>query len=145
MILMAAPGTPNDEIGARLRIRRAKWSACGERASLSNDWRGWKNETVQDVPGLISPERVLEVRAWACERRGKLGLPLSGLSVADVAKHAHERGIVRRISDSTVCRWLHEDAIRPWQHRCSIFARDRQWQSKAARILDLYAGTWAGV
>jgi len=74
----------------------------------------------------------------------KLGLPLSRLSVADVARQAERSGLVARISDSTVWRWLHEDAIRPWQHRCWIFPRDPQFQEKAARILDLYARTWQG-
>ena len=71
-----------------------------------------------------------------------LGLPLSRLSVADVARHAERLGLVARISDSTVWRWLHEDAIRPWQHRCWIFPRDPHFQAKAARILDLYARCW---
>ncbi len=53
-------------------------------------------------------------------------------------------GLVARISDSTVWRWLHEDAIRPWQHRCWIFPRDPHFQAKAARILDLYARCWQG-
>jgi len=69
---------------------------------------------------------------------------LSRLSVADVAREAQRCGLVARISDSTVWRWLHEDAIRPWQHRCWIFPRDPQFQAKAARILDLYARTWQG-
>ena len=60
-----------------------------------------------------------------------LGLPLSRLSVADVARHAQRCGLVARISDSTIWRWLHEDAIRPWQHRCWIFPRDPQFQAKA--------------
>ena len=49
-----------------------------------------------------------------------------------------------RISDSTVWGWLHEDAIRPWQHRCWIFPRDPQFQAKAGRILDLYERRWQG-
>lgn len=73
-----------------------------------------------------------------------MGLPLSRLSVADVARHAERSGLVARISDSTVWRWLHEDAIRPWQHRCWIFPRDPLFQAKAGRILDLYAHTWEG-
>jgi hypothetical protein len=73
-----------------------------------------------------------------------LGLPLSRLSVADVAQYARQSGLVARISDSTVWRWLHEDAIRPWQHRCWIFPRDPHFQAKAGRILDLYARTWQG-
>jgi hypothetical protein len=64
--------------------------------------------------------------------------------VADVARHAERSGLVARISDSTVWRWLHEDAIRPWQHRCWIFPRDPHFQFKAARILDLYARCWQG-
>jgi len=71
-------------------------------------------------------------------------LPLSRLSVADVARHAQCSGVVARISQSTVWRWLHEDAIRPWQHRCWIFPRDAQFQAKAGRILDLYARCWHG-
>jgi DDE superfamily endonuclease len=73
-----------------------------------------------------------------------LGLPLSRLSVADVARHAQHSGLVARISDSTVWRWLHEDAIRPWQHRCWIFPRDPHFQAKAGRILDLYERCWQG-
>ncbi|EQD33510.1 transposase, partial [mine drainage metagenome] len=41
-------------------------------------------------------------------------------------------------------RWLHEDAIRPWQHRTWIFPRDPQFALKAGRILDLYARRWEG-
>ena len=63
---------------------------------------------------------------------------------ADVARHARQAGLVARISDSTVWRWLHEDAIRPWQHRCWIFPRDPHFQAKVGRILDLYARSWQG-
>ena len=64
--------------------------------------------------------------------------------MADVARHAQRSGLVARISNSTVWRWLHEDAIRPWQHRCWIFPRDPHFQAKAGRILDLYERRWQG-
>jgi hypothetical protein len=80
----------------------------------------------------------------ACELPASLGVPLSRLSVADVRREVEQRGLVARISDSTVWRWLHEDAIRPWQHRCWIFPRDPQFQAKAGRLLDLYARCWQG-
>jgi hypothetical protein len=51
---------------------------------------------------------------------------------------------VATISDKTVWRWLSEDAIRPWQHRCWIFPRDPEFGVKAGRILDLYARRWKG-
>jgi hypothetical protein len=87
---------------------------------------------------------VVQVKALACERPATLGLPLSRLSVADVAQQARQSGLVATISDSTVWRWLHADAIRPWQHRCWIFPRDPAFAVKAGRILDLYQRRWQG-
>jgi len=52
--------------------------------------------------------------------------------------------LVASISDSTLWRWLHEDAIRPWQHRCWIFPRDPDFEVKAGRLLDLYERKWEG-
>jgi hypothetical protein len=66
------------------------------------------------------------------------------MSLADVAREVRSSGIVARISDRTVWRWLHEDAIRPWQHRCWIFPRDPDFATKAGPILDLYEGYWNG-
>jgi hypothetical protein len=51
---------------------------------------------------------------------------------------------VATISDATIWRWLSQDAIRPWHHRCWIFPRDPDFAVKAGRILDLYAGRWEG-
>lgn len=73
-----------------------------------------------------------------------LGLPFSRLSTSDIALQAQHTGLVATISDSTVWRWLHEDAIRPWQHRCWIFPRDPDFAFKASRILDLYERVWKG-
>ena len=86
----------------------------------------------------------MQVKALACELPATRGLPLSRLSTADVAEEARRCGLVATISDTTVWRWLHEDAIRPWQHRCWIFPRDPHFAEKAGRILDLYAGHWEG-
>jgi hypothetical protein len=87
---------------------------------------------------------VVQVKALACELPATLDLPLSRLSVADVARQARQSGLVATISDSTVWRWLHADAIRPWQHRCWIFPRDPLFAVKAGRILDLYQRRWQG-
>ena len=87
---------------------------------------------------------VVQVKALACELPARLGLPLARFSVADVAQQLRLSGLVATISDSTVWRWLHADAIRPWQHRCWIFPRDPQFALKAGRILDLYQRRWQG-
>jgi hypothetical protein len=71
-------------------------------------------------------------------------VPISRWSAADIARYARQSGLVASISDSTVWRWLHEDAIRPWQHRTWIFPRDPCFLDKAGRILDLYERIWDG-
>jgi hypothetical protein len=84
------------------------------------------------------------VKAIACELPATRGLPLSRLSCSDIAREVQRSGVVATLSDTTVWRWLSEDAIRPWQHRCWIFPRDPDFAVKAGRILDLYARRWAG-
>lgn len=73
-----------------------------------------------------------------------LGAPLARWSVAELASHVRRSGLVASISDTTIWRWLDEDAIRPWQHRCWIFPRDPDFAEKAGRILDLYQRVWKG-
>jgi len=87
---------------------------------------------------------VVEIKALACELPARRGLPLARLSASDVAQEACRSGLVATLSGSTVWRWLHEDAIQPWQHRCWIFPRDPNFASKAGRILDLYERVWEG-
>lgn len=87
---------------------------------------------------------MVEVKALACELPARYGLPLSRFSAADLAREVCRAGLVASISGSTVWRWLQEDAIKPWQHRCWIFPRDPGFAGKAARILDLYERVWEG-
>jgi DDE superfamily endonuclease len=94
--------------------------------------------------GFSPPELVVKIKALACELPSLHGVPLSRWSVAEVARQACRSGLVATISDSTVWRWLHADAIRPWRHRCWIFPRDPQFLDKAGRILDLYERVWEG-
>ena len=109
-----------------------------------NDYRVWRNAHARAAPGSFPPELVVQIKALACELPATRGLPLSRFSCADIVREAQQCGIVARISDTTVWRWLHEDAIRPWQHRTWIFPRDPDFALKAGRILDLYAKQWEG-
>ena len=59
-----------------------------------------------------------------------------------MVREVRQAGLVASISGSTLWRWLHQDAIRPWYHRSWIFPRDPNFAEKAGRILDLYARTW---
>lgn len=87
---------------------------------------------------------VVKIKALACELRATLGRPLSRWSVHELTRHACASGWVASLSEATVWRWLHEDAIRPWQHRCWIFPRDPDFEAKAIRVLDLYHRQWQG-
>ena len=111
---------------------------------MKNDWRAWKNEPDRVVPGLFPPELVVQVKALACELPAQHDVPLSRWSLSELTRHVCQSGLVARLSQTTLWRWLHQDAIRPWQHRCWIFPRDPDFAAKAGRILDLYQRQWEG-
>ena len=125
-------------------IHDGKWSRCGENASLSSVSMAWKNVLDRAALGLFPPELVVQIKAIACELPAKYDLPLSRWSTEDIVNYARQSGLVATISGSTVWRWLHEDVIKPWQHRCWIFPRDPNFAAKAGRILDLYHRVWNG-
>jgi hypothetical protein len=64
--------------------------------------------------------------------------------MSEIKREVVRRGIVASIGETTLWRWLSEDAIRPWQHRCWIFPRDPAFREKAERVLGLYEGVWDG-
>lgn len=87
---------------------------------------------------------VVAVKALACELPHESGLPLSRFSIPDIKREVIRRGLVASVGETTLWRWLTEDAIRPWSHRTWIYPRDPAFQEKANRVLDLYAGRWQG-
>jgi hypothetical protein len=106
------------------------WSVCGVSGFSMSDCQGSKSDRDRAAPRFFPPEVVVQVKAIACELPATLGVPLSRLSSADIVREAQRSGIVATLSNKTVWRWLHEDAIRPWQHRTWIFPRDPQLSPK---------------
>lgn len=94
--------------------------------------------------GSFPPLAVVAVKAMACELPAETGVALSRWSAPELVVEAIDRGMVQTISASTVRRWLAEDVLKPWQHRSWIYPRDPDFATKAARVLDLYAGYWDG-
>jgi hypothetical protein len=90
------------------------------------------------------PGIVVAVKALACELPSETGLPLSRFSMAEIKREIIRRGLTASIGETTIWRWLSEDAIRPWHHRSWIFPRDPDFANKAGRVLDLYEGIWQG-
>lgn len=80
----------------------------------------------------------------ACELPYQSGIPLSRLSIPELRREVIERGIVASIGNTTLWRWLSQDAIKPWRKRSWIFPRDPEFTQKAGRVLDLYEGRWEG-
>jgi len=125
-------------------IHDGKLSACGENASLSSASMAWKNVLDRAAPGFFPPEIVVQIKAIACELPAIYEIPLSRWSTKGIVNYIRQSGLVATISGSTVWRWLNEDAIKPWQHRCWVFPRDPSFATKAGRILDLYHRVWNG-
>jgi hypothetical protein len=71
------------------------------------------------------------------------GLPLGRFSRTELHRLVIERGVTDA-SASTIWRWLHDDAIKPWQTRSWIFPRDPDFACKAGRALDLYERVFEG-
>ena len=103
----------------------------------------WPGRAAGDRPAF-PPDAVVAIKALACEMPSRRGLPLARWSVAELRTEALARGIVDRISGTTLWRWLGQDALRPWRHRSWIFPRDPRFARKAGPILDLYARRWKG-
>ncbi len=122
----------------------ARSSVNGASASSTSDSAGLRNSLARVAPGHFPPELVVQVKALACELPRQFGLPLSRWSLSELTRQVTHSGLIAHISGSTLWRWLHEDAIRPWFHQCWIFPRDPQFAVKAGRILDLYQGVWEG-
>jgi len=125
-------------------IPGGKSSANGASASSSSGWPAWKNTLDRVAPAPFPPELIVQVKALACELPATHNAPLSRWSLDELNRQVCQSGLVAQLSNSTLWRWLHEDAIRPWQHRCWIFPRDPEFALKAGRILDLYEHQWQG-
>jgi hypothetical protein len=105
--------------------------------------RGSRTSRARVARAVFPPQQVAEVKAIACELPLAHGLPLSRFSRVELHRLVIERGVTDA-SASTIWRWLHEDAIKPWQTRSWIFPRDPSFPEKAGRALDLYARIFEG-
>jgi hypothetical protein len=97
----------------------------------------------RDARGVFPPEEVAQVKAIACELPVTHGVPVSRFSRSELHRLVIERGVTDA-SPATIARWLAEDAIKPWQHRCWVFPRDPRFCERAGPVLDLYERRWEG-
>src|SRR5437016_4054642 len=128
----------------RAWTRRAKLSVNGASVSSESAWPAWRNDPASGAQRSFPPSLVVAVKALACELPYQHEVPLSRWSLPEIRREVIERGLVASIGETTLWRWLTEDAIRPWSHRSWIFPRDPDFERKASRVLDLYEGRWQG-
>jgi hypothetical protein len=87
---------------------------------------------------------VATIKALACELPAQRDQPLSRYSTADLTRLIAAHPEAPPVSRSTIWRILDRDALKPWRQQCWLFPRDPDFATKAGRVLDLYAGWWAG-
>ena len=144
IVLFAAEGARNIDIAERVGVCVdvvSKWRQRFCRHGLA----GLKDRPRSGRPRTFGSAVMAGVKALACEPPEQRAVPLSRWSSHELAVQAVTEGLVDAISSSTVRRWLHADAIKPWRYRSWIFPRDPAFAEKAARVLDLYARVFDGV
>ncbi len=142
MILYAGEGLATTEIARRLETAPrvvGRW----RKRFFEERLAGLEDRERAGRPRRFPPEQVAEVKALACELPLTHGLPLGRFSRVELHRLVVERGL-SEASASTIWRWLHDDALKPWQQRSWIFIRDPQFAGKAARVLDLYQRRFEG-
>ncbi len=144
IVLLAAGGAQNVDIARRVGVCVDVASRWRKRFCLEG-LAGLDDRPRSGRPRIFGSEVVAGVKALACEPPEESGVPLSRWCSMELASHAVTEGLVDAISSSTVRRWLHADAIKPWRYRSWIFPRDPDFATKAARVLDLYARVFDGV
>ncbi len=134
IVLMAADGVRNIDIAERVGVCvdvASRWRKRFSQQGLI----GLKDRPRSGRPRRFGSNVVSGIKALACEPPDRRDVPLSRWSSAELAFQAVSEGLVDAISSSTVGRWLHADAIKPWRYRSWIFPRDPDFALKAARVL----------
>lgn len=124
IVLAAAAGANNEEVGRRVgvseetaRTWRARWAAAGEAllaAEAEGDDRALEavvagvlaDEPRSGAPARFAPEQLCALMALACTPPTEAGRPIDRWTPRELADEAARRGIVARISPSTVGRFL---------------------------------------
>jgi len=143
IVLDAAAGLPSTLIARRVGVAPNtvhKW----RKRFCTEGYAGLRDRPRSGRPRAFAAAVVAEAKAIACELPATRGVPLGRWSLAELREELLASGLVAEVSTATVRRWLAEDAIKPWQHRSWVFPRDPAFAAKAARVLDLYAGSFEG-
>jgi transposase len=143
IILGSAAGLGSRRLAQQERMSRTtvqRWRARFVAAGCD----GLHDRPRRGRPSVLAPTTRALVVALACERPADRDIPLSRYSLSELALEAATISGDAPPSRSSIWRWLMQDALRPWRHRCWIFPRDPHFLELAGPVLDLYACRWQG-
>src|SRR5271167_3146458 len=135
IVLAAADGAQNVDIARRVGVCvdvASKW----RKRFCEEGLAGLRDRPRTGRPRTFGAAVVAGIKALACEPPERRDVPLSRWSSLELAAQARSEGLVESISSSTVRRWLHSAAIKPWRYRSWIFPRDPDFATKATRVLE---------
>ncbi|ORM27668.1 IS630 family transposase [Williamsia sp. 1135] len=141
IVLLAADGCTNASIAIELDVHPdtvRKWRSRFHHHGID----ALADAPRSGRPPIYTPADIAAVKAWACQIPADHDIPIARWSTPELAAQLARDGMT--VSVSTVRRWLDEDALKPWQHRSWIAARDPNFEMRASVVLDLYARRYAG-
>lgn len=95
VILLAADGLENKEIGKKLNLPRKTVSKWRKRFFYKRQ-RGLVDEPRDGRPFFFPPEEVAEIKALACQLPAERGIPLSRFSITEIVREVISRAIVQK-------------------------------------------------
>jgi transposase len=124
IVVAAAAGEGNERVGRRVGVRagtarlwRGRWASAAEAllaAETEGDDRALEavvvgvlaDESRPGAPATFTPEQLCRIMALACTAPAEAGRPIDAWTPRELADEATRRGIVDRISPTTVGRFL---------------------------------------
>ncbi len=147
IVVDAADGANNEQVARRVRVTqetarlwRGRWGAAEEAlraAEAEGDDRALEvvvvgvlaDEARPGAPATFAPEQFCQIMALACTPPADVGRPIERWTPRELAAEAVERGIVCRISPSTVGRFL---KMRPTSSRTGAATGSRRPRTSTA-------------
>jgi hypothetical protein len=139
-------------------MRTRPWIACPPAATSASTPIGcatgaaagpppvsaWPTNRAAAASRGFPPLQAATVVALACELPAQRAQPLARYSTGALARLISAHPAAPPLSRSTIWRILDRHVLKPWRYRSWLSPRDPAFAAKAGRVLDLYAGLWAG-
>ncbi|MEO5333976.1 MAG: helix-turn-helix domain-containing protein [Magnetococcus sp. YQC-5] len=143
IILLNAGGTGIRQIARTLHISRnmvRKWLRRWDKIGDKEDVVGHLGDAPRSgTPATFTPENICSIVAIACERPEDSEILFTHWTQQGIADEAVKRGIVGRISQRSVGRFLKEADLQP--HRVEMWLipkQDERFEEKKQDICDTY-------